>query len=169
MTGSRAPGKHSQTMAWNVMGTVRGRHPASRGQRAFTLLIVVGLLAASGCNSRSRGPRRYEIRGTVTFRGEPVPNGVIYFEPDASQGNKGPVSVVPIIGGRYDTVIHRCPGPLEGPAVVRIVGYPDATPGQEIVPPLFPEYRTNAVVTPSRAGIDIDFDVPVGRPPRGKR
>ena len=132
-------------------------------------LFVITLLASHGCGSRSRGPRRFDVKGNVTFRGSTVPNGVIYFEPDASQGNRGPVSVVPIVGGRYDTVTHKCPGPLEGPAVVRIVGYPDAKPGQEIVPPLFPEYRTTAVVTPSRAGIVIDFDVPVSRPPSAKR
>jgi hypothetical protein len=149
--------------------SIVARHHRSSARFGLVGLCVLTLIASQGCGSRSRGPRRYDISGAVTFRGEPVPSGVIYFEPDASQGNRGPVSVVPIVVGRYDTVAHKCPGPLEGPAVVRIVGYPDAKPGQEVVPPLFPEYRTTAVVAPSRAGIVIDFDVPVSRPPSSKR
>lgn len=145
-----------------MMMSFRGRRAAVAhvSGPALLLLSMLVALVGSGCGPRTSGPRRHDVRGSVTYRGEPVPSGVIYFEPDAAQGNKGPVAVVPIVEGRYDTLVHKCPGPLEGPAVVRIVGYSVAKPGAEIVPPLFPEYRSTVTITPAKSGTAIDFDVP---------
>lgn len=121
--------------------------------------ILVLVAAASGCG-RSTGPERYNVRGAVTFRGEPVPSGTITFEPDLSKSNSGPVSVIPIIDGTYDSLALERPGPLAGSLIVRISGYPAPDPDVEIQPPLFPEYRTTVDLATSKGATVLDFDVP---------
>jgi hypothetical protein len=124
---------------------------------AFSCLLAV-VAIASGCG-RTTGPERYDVSGTVTFRGEPVPSGTITFEPDLSRANSGPVSVIPIVDGRYDSVALERPGPLAGSLVVRISGYPAPDPEVEIQPALFPEYRTQVDLAASSSGAVLDFDV----------
>lgn len=130
----------------------------------FGLVAVVAV--ASGCG-RPVGPERYDIRGAVTFRGEPVPSGTITFEPDLSKSNSGPVSVIPIVDGKYDSLALERPGPLAGPLIVRISGYPAPDPDVEIQPPLFSEYRTTVDLATSSAATALDFDVPERSRKRG--
>lgn len=127
------------------------------------LALLATLSAPGGCARRATGPKRFHVRGTVTFDGKPVPSGTIYFEPDASQGNMGPVSVVPITDGRYDTVAAKVPGPLEGPLSIRIAGYPPHNPDVEFQNPLFPEYKTQANLVPATGPAVMDFDIPKQR------
>jgi hypothetical protein len=128
--------------------------------------LVAGVAMASGCG-RSTGPERYDVRGAVTFRGEPVPSGTITFEPDLSKSNSGPVSVIPIIDGKYDSLALERPGPLAGSLIVRISGYPAPDPDVEIQPPLFPEYRTTVNLATSQGATGLDFDVPERSRKRG--
>lgn len=65
-----------------------------------TLLATVPFLA--GCGGGS-GPRGVDVSGTVTFKGEPVPRGVIYFDPDAAAANDGVQGFARIRNGAYDT------------------------------------------------------------------
>jgi len=130
------------------------------------VLLVVAI--ASGC-SRKTGPERYDVSGTVTFRGEPVPSGTITFERDLSRANSGPVSVIPIVDGRYDSVALERPGPLAGSLVVRISGYPAPDPEVEIQPALFPEYRTKVDLASSTGVAVLDFEVPEASRKRGIR
>lgn len=133
-------------------------------------LVGCGLVAvvavASGCG-RLTDPERYDVRGAVTFRGEPVPSGTITFEPDMSKSNSGPVSVIPIIDGKYDSLALERPGPLAGFLIVRISGYPAPDPDVEIQPPLFPEYRTTVDLAASKGATVLDFDVPERSRKRG--
>ena len=64
----------------------------------WPVLLVVLLLGCSG----EDGPQRYRVSGTVTFKGAPVPIGVIQFPPDATQGNSGPPAFADIKDGKYD-------------------------------------------------------------------
>jgi hypothetical protein len=121
------------------------------------LLAVVAMVAGCG---RPSGPSRYDVSGTVTFRGQPVPSGSIAFEPDASRGNSGPVSVMSIIDGRFDSRATHRPGPLSGPLVVRITGYPPPDPSVEVQPPLFPEHATSVDLPASRNVTELAFEVP---------
>lgn len=124
---------------------------------------LLGVLAvAAGCG-RPSGPSRYDVGGTVTFRGQPVPSGSIAFEPDAERGNSGPVSVMLIIDGRFDSRATKRPGPLSGPLVVRISGYPPPDPSVEVQPPLFMEYATTVELTASRTMTELQFEVPEAR------
>lgn len=123
------------------------------------LVVMVAAMLTEGC-SQTTGPQRHDVRGTVTFRGQPVPSGTITFEPDLSLANSGPVSVIPITAGAYDSLELRRPGPLAGPLVVRIAGFPAPDPGVEIQPPLFPEYRTTVDLAAATAVTELNFEVP---------
>ena len=128
--------------------------------------LVAVLAVAPGCG-RSTGPERYDVRGAVSFRGQPVPSGTITFEPDLSKANSGPVSVIPIVDGKYDSLALERPGPLAGSLIVRISGYPAPDPDVEIQPALFPEYRTTVDLATSAAATVLDFDVPERSRKRG--
>jgi hypothetical protein len=67
---------------------------------AFASALLVGLLV-SACGGPGAGLHRVE--GRVTLQGQPVPTGLIRFEPDAAAGNTGPGVVAEIKEGRYVT------------------------------------------------------------------
>src|SRR5437879_12378014 len=70
-------------------------------KRLAARLVPFGLLLLAGCG------RVGEIRGQVTFKGEPIPVGRITFMSDV--GNKEVVSAY-IIRGKY--TLPRCPAGL---------------------------------------------------------
>lgn len=129
--------------------------------QAATLAVCCCLLLfPAGCGSD--GPPRYEVSGTVTHDGKPVPAGRIFFEPDESKGNFGPLGTAVISGGRYRTKSGE--GPTGGPHVVIINGHdgipdpiePDETPmGRTLFFPL--KTFVNLPKEPSTH----NFDVPV--------
>src|SRR5215475_12345122 len=51
-------------------------------------LLIAGVVASSsiGCGG---GPRLYRVSGNVTFAGNPIPFGKIYFTPDGAKENSG--------------------------------------------------------------------------------
>src|SRR5438270_10062031 len=53
---------------------------------AWLLCGVLVLPLAGGCGSK--GPVRHEITGKVTYKGQPVEEGIISFEPLDGQGSK---------------------------------------------------------------------------------
>jgi hypothetical protein len=53
------------------------------------LIVVVGLLL-TGCGSST--PPLAEVAGTVSYRGHPVPGGLIVFTPDPAKGSTGPIA-----------------------------------------------------------------------------
>src|SRR5438046_2657048 len=56
------------------------------------LLVGVLLLGwVNGCGGS--GPERHEITGTVTYKGQPVDDGIIEFEPLEGQGSKDGSSI----------------------------------------------------------------------------
>lgn len=128
--------------------------------RLSLLSAIVVLLAGCG---RS-GVERISVSGTVTFRGQPVPSGIISFTPDAKKGNRGPQGVAKIADGHYTTNDHG-KGSVSGPQVIEIRGYgggggsgrADKLPFSS-GKPLFPTYYTEADVKPG--GATLDFEVP---------
>lgn len=130
---------------------------AKRFRLVTTLLVAMVFIA--GC-SRTDGPERYKVSGSVQFKGQPVPAGTIIFEPDPSKGNSGPASYAQIKEGRYAT--ERGQGCVGGPCLVRIAGA-DGVPVGDLSDgkALFPEYRT-AVELP-KAASKQDFVVPAER------
>jgi hypothetical protein len=75
------------------------------------LVVAAGLLA--GCGDSAE--RRYAVSGTVTYKGQPIANGLISFMPrgtDASAGGSAIVngkytipSSVGLLAGEYDVVV----------------------------------------------------------------
>lgn len=107
----------------------------------WNMLLMISLLL-SGCGG-DRGPTRYDISGTVTFSGTPVPAGRLLFEPDKAKGNRGPSGIAEIREGKYDTSVNG-QGTVGGPHVVRIMGLDGVRSEQSAEgKPLFPDYQTH--------------------------
>lgn len=121
-------------------------------------LLAVGVVWAAGCGG---GPKTYRVSGTVTFNGQPVPMGKIYFDPDTAAGGSGPSGFADIVDGKFDTSAANGKGVAGGPTVVRIQGHKkesaDAISGYG--PPLFAEHTVKADLP--REAATKDFDVPV--------
>jgi len=141
----------------NVNERVRSRRRSALPWRDSCLLFLA-CIAVAGCGQRG-GTHRFQVQGTVTFQGRPVPSGTIRFEPDGSRGNKGPVSVIPIREGRYRSDQPGVKGSIKGPLAVWISGYPARDPNVEVQPPLFPEYRTTVDLVPQGTTTTLDFEV----------
>ena len=87
-------------------------------------------------------------------------------EPDVSKGNGGPVSVLEINNGRFDSRQPGAKGPLQGPLIVRITGYPEADPSVELPKPLFREYQTTVDLSPDVNVSVLDFHIEKQATPR---
>lgn len=85
----------------------------------FAVLMPLMLTVLAGCGgSGDDGPERFDVSGTVMFDGEPVPKGVIYFQP--ASGNSGPQGFASIVDGEFDTSTGK--GTVGGPHAARIEG-----------------------------------------------
>lgn len=121
---------------------------------------VIFLVAMIGCIEA--GPVRHNYKGTVTYQGEPVPYGMIYFDPDESKGNHGVQGNGEIIDGKYETASGQ--GVVGGPMRVRIIGFdgiPPAGPEADMFPhgkELFSE-QVISVDLPLGSGTH-DFNLP---------
>ena len=108
--------------------------------RSVCWCVSMLIAACVGCSSSD--VTRYDVSGTVTFDGQPVPSGSITFQP--ATGNEGPGGIANIKDGKYDTA-KEGKGPTGGPHHVTISGYDgNADPGNELPlgRPLFDAYRT---------------------------
>jgi hypothetical protein len=128
--------------------------------RAGVVAALVSV-AALGCG----GGDTHRISGKVTFKGQPIPAGKIYFMPDGSKGNTGPTGYANITDGSYDTSAAGGQGILGGPTIVAIEGLdPSAKPdkadpsGEVTVKSPFPRYETS--IDLPRGVTTKDFDVP---------
>lgn len=93
---------------------------------------------AVGCTPQDK---LYDVTGTVTFGGQSVPKGLIYFEPDGSKGMKGSLGYANIENGAYDTKVNGGKGVKGGWYSVRVLGYDGKPTGEQILGNgLFPEY-----------------------------
>lgn len=137
---------------------VRGRQPLNC--LAWILATVCGLVGFSGCGNDSYAPR-YQVSGTVTYAGQPLPSGLVKFEPDVEKGGTGPGSYAPIKNGVYRTEEGVCAGPMK----VSICGFEEdaieivkdgefALEGTQI----FKEYPTQAEI--KNEDTVINFEVP---------
>jgi len=95
-------------------------------RRFYVKACLSALVVLAGCGGRGDVPR-FDLSGTVTYDGKPVPAGFIVFEPETAAGNSGPASQADIRDGKYRTLPGR--GTIGGPHVVRIFGF-DGQPYQ---------------------------------------
>ena len=121
------------------------------------LLTALALVSATlvGCGKRG-SDALYEISGSVTFAGRPVPGGRIVFEPDEARGASGMVSIGDIANGSYRTRPQRGFG--GGPCRVTIYGTDGTVPTEEKDTSLFPPWQTTLDLP--REACRRDFDVP---------
>ncbi|MCE3016531.1 MAG: hypothetical protein ACK56W_19790 [Pirellula sp.] len=122
-------------------------------------LALCSCLLLAGCDS---GEKRYRLQGNVTFKGKPVPEGYIVFEPDSSKGNTGGPGRAKILDGKYDTSADDNVGVLGGPHLIRIQGFDKKITGesaQEVALPksLFTDYNVSEEL-PKQDGTK-DFEI----------
>jgi hypothetical protein len=88
---------------------------------AAALLLAAGVaMALAGCGG-AEGPTTYQLSGTVTYAGQPVPIGTVTLSPDAAKGNRGPGSAAGIVDGRFATEPGK--GHVGGAYVLQVSGY----------------------------------------------
>ena len=121
---------------------------------AYWCALAISLFLSVGCGPS--GIERFDVSGTVTFNGNPVPHGRITFRPDRSKGASGPAGFAAISDGEFDTY-QSGKGSAPGPMVVSIEGFKSSKP---MAPALFAPYLTAAEV--SADDIQLDFEVPAG-------
>lgn len=142
--------------------------------RRYRLQVYVGRLnvigiwtlaicCAIGCGKKATD--RFDLKGKVTYKGQPVPKGYLLFAPDREQGNRGPGSKAGISNGNYETLAGQ--GHVGGPHKVTIAGF-DGVPYKmedgNMNPagkPVFPQFETK-VDLPKESGTH-DFVVPEGK------
>ena len=96
-------------------------------QNSLTILFLSSLsLFLAGCSS---GEQRYNLSGTVTYKGKPVASGYIMFEPDTTKGNKGGPGRANIVDGKYDTSAADSVGVLGGPHIIHLTGFDKSLTG----------------------------------------
>lgn len=131
--------------------------------------VSVGLcglvMLLSGCGSADSGPERFDISGTVSFKGKPVHRGTIVFSPDQSKGNSGPQGAAEISEGKYDTSV-KGKGLVGGDHIITIIGFDkvDENAKPEVSsdgmvkpqPPLFPTYTIKKDLPQSSTTLDIE-------------
>jgi len=58
--------------------------------RGLTRVLVAAILIGVTACGPGNGLNLAQVRGRVTYKGEPVKDGTVMFEPDDSKGNRGP-------------------------------------------------------------------------------
>ena len=125
----------------------------------LSTLPVLTMLAV-GCGGGEDGPQRFDIAGTVTSKGAPVPHGFIQFMPDSSKGNSGPAGSATIIDGKFDTAVSG-KGTVGGPHQVVISGFDGKADIENELPygmPLFSENKSEIDLPKSNHKQDFNID-----------
>jgi hypothetical protein len=130
-----------------------------RRRRLSLAWALLAALFASACDQG--GGTLHRVAGRVTWQGQPVPTGLIRFEPDTAAGNAGPGVVAEIVQGRFAT--PRGKGVVGGRYRVVVSGYdgvpferPDEGFRDPLGRPLFVD-RVEQVEFP-RASCTHDFE-----------
>lgn len=102
-------------------------------------LLVAAVFCIVGCD---QGPQRYDVSGTITHDGEPIPRGSLEFLPDTSKGNSGPAGHAQIIDGKFNTA-ETGQGTIGGPHRVTVTAFDGNAQPELDLPngdPLFYDY-----------------------------
>lgn len=124
--------------------------------RRLALLLPL----AVGC---SGGLPLYPVVGTVSYDGQPVPAGVVWFDPDPTNLPNSPQGYAYLKDGRFDTAANGR-GVAGGPYLVRIEAF-DGKPGNELPlgKPLFADFSRKVDLPAGKN--ELSFDVPKSAPP----
>lgn len=128
------------------------------------LVLAAGL--AIGCTGESGG----RVSGKVTFKGQPVPAGKVYIEPDSSKGNSGQTGFADIKDGQYDTSAEGGQGAVSGAIIIAVEGIdPNPPPGagpDVSATVLFPRYEKRVELPAGATVQDIDVPAEAANPPQ---
>ncbi|WP_299469137.1 hypothetical protein [uncultured Gimesia sp.] len=136
--------------------------------RLLTITLALGLSLA-GCGGSESGPDRSIVTGKVTFEGQPVAQGQIWFLP--AQGREAPQAGAAIIDGQYrvenkgGVPIGACQVKItaERPeANVKIVadGGPEEIPTRQYLPARYNENtELTAEIEAGSSPIEKNFDL----------
>lgn len=149
---------HANRQPPSAPATQVARRSLAIGTVAAAMLIV--LPAVIGCEPRQGGLRRYEVSGSVTYAGAPVPLGELVLEPDRRNGNRGPITRARIVAGRYESPPDR--GVVGGAYVATIRGGDGVNPVREsnhpYGKPLFKPYSKQIEL--SLEDQEVNFEIP---------
>ena len=135
-------------------------------QMRFASSAVLLLLALTFTGCGGDGLDRYPVSGTVTYDGEPVEFGAIFFEPTASVGAIAPTVYLPIRDGKYDA---EDKGPVKGTYRVTVGGMDQSrnrvdSDGITHTPQLFPDYKFEVEIPPPGNRLDIEVPKTASKP-----
>lgn len=126
------------------------------------VLVVLGWVVLLGPAGGCGGGSGNRVSGKVTFKGQPVPAGKVYFAPDTSKGNSGATGYADIKDGAYDTSATEGQGAPTGAVIISVDGFdPTPPPGADpevTMTKLFTGYQ-KAVELPAGGSVQ-DIDVP---------
>jgi hypothetical protein len=125
-------------------------------------ILLTAFFVAAPFTTGCGGPGEFPVSGTVTWNGQPIPKGQIFFDPDLAKKNDGIQGYALIDNGRFDTRVNGR-GIVGGSYVVRVAGF-DGKPGAELPlgKPLFAEIRVEWEFP--RRQSTIDLALPVKKP-----
>jgi len=138
----------------------RGQCPRTRRRRG----VAAACLAAVGCGGDPAG--RHRVTGKVTFDGQPVPPGTIYFNPDTAAGNDGPPGFAAIVDGAFDTRAPRGRGAIAGPHTILVDGHvppPKDAGGEAGGTVLFQRHELKKDLPKTDSTLDIDVPAHAGK------
>jgi len=92
--------------------------------KMVSLCLMVQVMAGAGCSGKSGELSRASIQGTVTLDGNPFPEGVIRFVPEAP--TEGPAASAGIVDGKFRLPADS--GPVVGTHRVEVTESPDPVP-----------------------------------------
>lgn len=119
-------------------------------------LLPVALVFLAGCGE----DKLYDVAGTVTHGGDPLPAGVVWFDPDPNHPGQPPQGFAYVKDGKYDTT-DRGRGVKPGAYLVRVEGF-DGKPGNELPlgKPLFTDFSEKREFAAAPGKIALDLTVP---------
>ena len=132
---------------------IERRESIMRIRHATACLIILAGLIAIGCTNK----KQHHVAGKVLYKGEPLPAGVIWFDPAPS--NDAPQGYAIIKNGEYSTAKEGGRGVIGGAYIVRIEGF-DGKPDNELPlgKALFTDYQKNLDLP--KADSTQDFEIP---------
>lgn len=71
-------------------------------RRSLSSMAILFLISTLGCSFQEQ-PTGYQLSGEATWKGQPIPLGMIIFSPDGSEGNAGPQCIAQIKDGKFQT------------------------------------------------------------------